>query len=292
MPSLKALKQRIHSVQSTRKITAAMKMVATSYYRRYQSPLSSVGSFYNALETCVGLTLPELPLEESLPPLLVGRPNPKQHLIVAIGSGRGLCGSFNGRLLTFILEKTQQYQQNNQDVSLLCLGPRLFSLTTRLDAFQERTLMSVDYKNLNGFSSALSRSLQTLFAQKQIDGCSLLYSRHVSALRYEPCEIRLFPLALNQISSSGEKKVSPIFGVEPDPVSLLKDLAEKRLETALYLGLMESKAAEESTRMVAMENATKNADDMIRQLNIEYNRTHQAYITKELIEIISGAEAI
>jgi F-type H+-transporting ATPase subunit gamma len=291
MPSLKTLKQRIHSVQSTRKITSAMKMVATSYYRRYQATLSPLQQRFNSLTDHINSVLPEISLDSQAPALLTGRTKTKKHVIVSIGSSRGLCGSFNGKILSHILDLQKNLLEVDLSVSLFCLGPKLFSIANSLPGFEKVWYCPIDYKNTALQAEVISLYLKTLFNDHQIDACTLVYAAHESALSFNPIQIPLFPLK----SVSHPKKegsTTPLFGIEPDSETLLTHLCHARIEAAMLMGIVESKASEESTRMVAMENATKNADDMIRKLNITYNRTRQASITKELIEIISGAEAL
>lgn len=291
MPSLKALKQRINSVTSTRKITSAMKMVATSYYRRYQQRLEPLRARQQSLTDCIALTRSALTLEDQVPALITGRPHTKKHLIIALGSSRGLCGSFNVKMLTRLIETQKSLEKEGQSVALFCLGTRLFSIAQSLPGLEKVWQCPIDYKNTELQTKVIATYLKALFDRHDYDACTLIYAGHLSALSFEPRVIPLFPFEFPK-SEDNTTNASPLFGVEPDAESLLQELCIARLETSLLLGMMESKASEESTRMVAMENATKNADDMIRQLNITYNRTRQATITKELIEIISGAEAL
>ena len=292
MANLKTLKKRIQSVQSTRKITSAMRMVATSYYRRYQTQIFPIRRMNSELTAALKTAYVANPLEGYIDPFVVSSAPVKNHLLLVIGTDRGLCGSFNIKLLNHAQGKVDQLVDKGQNVSVLCVGHRLSSMTGMINHAQAVKGHEIDYKNTAGFTASFVSHLRKLRKENLIQACTVVYGSHESAISFTPKAISLLPIFSEQDFENKEDIIDPLFGSEPDPSCFMESFAPEVARSLLQQAIVESKASEESTRMVAMENATKNADEMIRKLNIEFNRNRQASITKELIEIISGAEAV
>ena len=292
MASLKTLKKRIQSVQSTRKITSAMRMVATSYYRRYQMQIAPIRRMNSELTAALKTAYINNPLDGYVDPFVASSVPVKNHLLLVVGTDRGLCGSFNVKLLNHAQGKADQLTSMGQNVSVLCVGHRLSSMTGLISSAQNVKGHEIDYKNVAGFTTSFISHLKSLRKENIIQACSVIYGSHESAISFTPKTISLLPIFSEEDLENKEDIIDPLFGSEPDPSCFMESFAPEVAKSLLQQAIVESKASEESTRMVAMENATKNADEMIRKLNIEFNRNRQASITKELIEIISGAEAV
>ncbi|PLX29354.1 MAG: ATP synthase F1 subunit gamma [Alphaproteobacteria bacterium] len=292
MASLKTLKKRIQSVQSTRKITAAMRMVATSYYRRYQAQVMPLRHLNAELTSCLKTVYFATPLEGAVDPFVANKKPVTNHLILVLGTDRGLCGSFNVKLLNYTQSMISQLNEQGQKVSVLCVGHRLLSMISLLSGAHAVRGCDVDYKKIMDFIVPFVAQLKSLQRSNTIQACSVVYGSHESAIYSKPQLLSLMPIFKPEDLANKEDSIEPFFGSEPAPSDFMERFTPEIVKTLLQQALIESKASEESTRMVAMENATKNADEMIRKLNIEFNRNRQASITKELIEIISGAEAV
>ncbi|MAP25125.1 MAG: ATP synthase F1 subunit gamma [Rickettsiales bacterium] len=292
MASLKTLKKRIQSVQSTRKITSAMRMVATSYYRRYQTQIAPIRRMNSELTAALKTAYVVNSLEGYIDPFVASSAPVKNHLLLVIGTDRGLCGSFNIKLLNNAQGKVDQLIDMGQNVSVLCVGHRLSSMTSMINQAQAVKGHEIDYKNVAGFAASFISHLRKLRRENLIQACTVIYGSHESAISFTPKAMSLLPIFSEQDFENKEDIIDPLFESEPDPSCFMESLAPEVARSLLQQAIIESKASEESTRMVAMENATKNAEEMIRKLNIEFNRNRQASITKELIEIISGAEAV
>lgn len=288
MTSLKALKQRIKSVKSTQKITGAMKMVATSHLRRWQTLLTPYRTYVGRLTKAVARTMPILGLNETLPSLLAGRSSIRKHLIIVTSADRGLAGNFNLQLTARAVQHARQLQKKGQEVEIWALGKKVYNALTLMDNMPLRPLICVGFHRLTENVFDVAKQVVQDFEANDIDACTLICMGFQSILAQKIQVLPLIPALLKE-----EKETSPpLFGVEPSPGSFLEEMAPFLLSSRLLLGVMESKTSEEASRMMAMDNATRNANDMLAKLEILYNRTRQAQITKELIEIISGAEAL
>lgn len=287
MPNLKALKQRINSVRSTKKITSAMKMVATSNYKRFQGRLEGMRYFVENTHRNVGKLFQDIHVNDPIPPLLKGDPGLKKTLIFVVGTDKGLCGNFNMVVFHRALQHVHQRQKEGQNVDVICLGKKLkpfFNLVSDVNVIE---VAEVNYKDFSTFANRLTYAIQNYIAEKTYGMVDLVYTQFESALKSSIAIDPLVPFTQQKHQSS-----TVLFGVEPSPPILLAELCRLNIQSQLAHGCLESKTSEESARMMAMDNATRNADDMIQKLQVVYNRTRQAYITKELIEIISGAEAL
>lgn len=287
MPNLKALKQRISSVQSTKKITSAMKMVATSNYKRFQGRLEGMRHFVENTHRNVGQLAQDINVNDPLPLLFKGHPHLNKTLVFVVGTDKGLCGNFNMVVFHRALQHIHKRQEAGQTVDVICLGKKLkpfFNLVSDVNVIDGA---EVDYKDFSTFANRLTYAIEAYISEKEYGTVDLIYTHFESALKSRIVIDPLVPFVPAKNHSS-----TVLFGVEPSPPLLLEELTRLNLQSQIAHGCLESKTSEESARMMAMDNATRNADDMIQKLRVVYNRTRQAYITKELIEIISGAEAL
>ena len=296
MPSLKDLKNRITSVQSTRRITSAMKMVAAAKLRKAQEAADSARPYSEHMNSMLGALAGGAQAGGS--PLLVGTGKQDTHLIVAVTSDRGLCGGLNGGLVRGVRQHVEKLIQDGKTVKLLVIGRKGHGLLKRF--YPE---LIVDYyedllKPAPAFEHAAVVRTRILdaFNQGEFDVCTLFYNRFVSALAQEVTPLQLIPFVPEQseeeTASGSDKLGGAIYEFEPDEETILNDLLPKNVGVQIFRAMLESFASEQGARMTAMDNATRNAGDMINRLTIQYNRMRQAQVTKELIEIISGAEAL
>lgn len=289
MTTLKTLRTRKTSVQSTQKITMAMKMVAASKLRRAHEELEA-GRPYALLmyQILHGLAQRTTALD-SPQPLLTGTGRTNIHLILLATSDRGLCGAFNSSLIKYARQLIREAQDRGETVKIFCIGRKAKTALEKdyKDLIIE-TVVGVGYPRLS-FKDAkpIAQTLVRLFEEGVFDLCTLIYSRFHSALRQEVQAHQIIPFKID--SSAGPQMV---YEYEPNEGELLSRLLHQNVAVQVYNALSENAASEEGARMAAMENASRNAEDMIGDLTLTYNRTRQACITRELIEIISGAEAL
>jgi len=293
MPNLKDLKTRISSVKSTRKITSAMKMVAASKLRRAQELAESSRVYAESLSLILSSLSGGSKDNTDLPEVLVGRSNPKVALLIINSSDRGLCGGFNSTLFRSAVAWIKDKKSNNIEVKLMPIGKKA-------SAFYKRSDLEIieNFEDINSndrqleVSENVKNKISELFESQAIDEVSILYNKFVSAIAQEPTFKSLIPLEQSQSEEGSEETTNSSFEFEPDKNELLEYLIPRNFMTQVYGCILESSAAEHAARMTSMDNATRNAGDMIDSLTMTYNRTRQAVITKELIEIISGAEAV
>ena len=292
MPNLKDLKTRINSVTSTQKITSAMKMVAAAKLRRAQEAAES-GRPYATRMRAVIASLAANANKSSAPELLVGRAAVKTHLLVIISADKGLCGGFNGSVARLAKREIDRLEAEGKSVQIYFVGRK--AADTLGSATSDRTFARVEgVQGTNlGFESAseIASKIITGFEEGQFDAVSVIFNRFVNAITQEVTHTSLIPVQID--ASEDEGSESAIFyDYEPEEAEILSALLPRNMSTQIFSALLESSAAELAARMTAMDNATRNAGDMIDRLTLVYNRTRQANITKELIEIISGAEAL
>ena len=292
MPNLKDLKTRINSVTSTQKITSAMKMVAAAKLRRAQEAAES-GRPYATRMRAVIASLAANADKSSASELLVGRAAVKTHLLVIISADKGLCGGFNGSVARLAKQEMDRLETEGKSVQIYFVGRKAADALG--SAIANRTfarIEGVQGTNL-GFESAgeIASKIIAGFEEGQFDAVSVIFNRFVNAITQEVTHTSLIPV---QIDAPGDEvSESAIFyDYEPEEAEILGALLPRNMSTQIFSALLESSAAELAARMTAMDNATRNAGDMIDRLTLVYNRTRQANITKELIEIISGAEAL
>jgi F-type H+-transporting ATPase subunit gamma len=291
MPSLKLLRQRINSIVSTQKITNAMRMVATSNLKKTQHSFAKALPYMEGISTLVWKVYKELSLKDKVPDLMKGRPNQSKHLLIVISGDRGLCGSFHSNLSVKVREEIETLKSQGKEVKLLFIGKKLFDSFPA--SLQDLSMYkcSLNFKDLYFDVLNIQQKIIAWFQKGEIDSCSVVFTRFWSALRKEIRHRSLIPFQENMVERETELS-SALYGVEPDAQELLGDLIRSNLTAQLMIAVLQSKASEESSRMIAMDNATRNAKEMMKKLRIQYNRTRQAHITKELIEIIAGAEVL
>ena len=293
MPNLKELKNRISSVKSTRKITSAMKMVAASKLRRAQELAESSRFYADSLSFILSSLAGNTKNSADLPEILTGRENSKISLLIINSSDRGLCGGFNSNLFRNSKKLISDQQGQGKSVKIMTVGKKASSFykKTDLDIVASFEDLNSNDRQLQ-VSEEIKNKIMELFENSEIDEVSILFNKFVSAISQEPTYQSLIPLSNEETSEDESEANNAIFEFEPDKNELLEYLVPRNFLTQIYRSVLESSASEHAARMTSMDNATRNAGDMIDRLTLTYNRTRQAFITKELIEIISGAEAV
>ena len=298
MANLKDLKKRINSVKSTQKITSAMKMVAAAKLRRAQENAEQSRPYTERMRTVVA-DLAGRAAPGSGPVLLVGTGKADQHLLVVVSADRGLCGGFNSNIIRATRREVERCRSGGRSVKLLLVGRKAADALRRefgdlfLDTVEGILGTSVSY----GDVARISERIQSMVAEGDIDTCSIVYNRFVNAITQEVTHESLVPVQVES-GSDGEAGAGAAGGAavmaeyEPSETAVLEDLLPRALGTRIFATLLESSASELAARVTAMDNATRNAGELIDDLTMEYNRSRQAAITTELIEIISGAEAL
>jgi F-type H+-transporting ATPase subunit gamma len=292
MPSLKDLRNRIRSVRSTQKITSAMKMVAASRLRRAQEQAEAARPYSARMERMLGSLAANLRGMANAPKLLAGTGQEKTHLLVVAGSDRGLAGGFNASILREARRTIRALMAEGKEAKLLTIGRKPRDSLRRDHArLIVESLTDVGRPRLT-FESAqdLGRRLTQRFEAGEFDVATIVYNRFRSAMTQVVTKQQLIPFAPPQDAAGAT--AGGIYEFEPEETEILDALLPRALGVQLYAALLENAASEQGARMTAMDNATRNAGEMIDKLTITYNRTRQASITKELIEIISGAEAL
>ena len=292
MPSLKDLKIRINSVKSTQKITSAMKMVAAAKLRRAQENAEAARPYAERMERMLGSLAGSMAGREGAPPLLAGNGRDQVHLIVVMTSDKGLCGGFNSSIVRAARRKIRELREQGKEVKIFTVGRKgRDQLRRDMGALIMGHLEDVGRPRLNfAVAAKLGERLAASFAAGEFDVCHIVYNKFKSAMTQIVTFQQLIPFAL---PAGGTAPVSDVvYDYEPDETEILEALLPRNLGVQIYRALLENSASEEGARMTAMDSATRNAGEMINKLTIFYNRSRQAYITKELIEIISGAEAL
>ena len=291
MPSLKDLKNRIGSVKSTQKITSAMKMVAAAKLRKAQEQAIASRPYCSSMEKIVSSLASKL--IDNAPELLKGKKDIKKQLLVVFSADRGLCGGFNGSISRAVKLEVKKSKDLGIETKLLFVGRK--SADTLKKDFQQHIVEIVTGNSTNPiYSDALSISskIVDLYQRDEFGSCKIIFNKFVSAITQEVTLKSLIPIETNNEDASHNNQVSSVYEYEPSEEVILEELLNKNIATQLFSAQMESTASELAARMTAMDNATRNAGDLIDRLTLQYNRTRQAFITKELIEIISGAEAL
>ena len=296
MPSLKDIKTQINSVGSTKKITSAMKMVAASKLRRSQEKAEAARPYSSRLEEMLSSLASSAASGEGIIKLLTGTGNDQNYIVVPVSADRGLCGGFNSSINRETFKLVKSLEGNGKKVQLMPVGKKSRDFFNRV--MKDQIIESFVDLNVSstGYESALniSNKLQELYFEGKFDKCILVFNKFKSAISQEVTQQQLIPLDVSNSEKEEEKENSSnaIYEYEPDEETILKDLLPKNVSIQIFKVLLESDAGEQGARMAAMDNATRNAGEMIDSLTLKYNRTRQAFITKELIEIISGAESI
>ncbi len=302
MPNLKTIRTRRKSVQSTEKITAAMKMIAAVKLRRAQLQVTAARPYATLMSQVLAqLTEKALSFEE-VPTLLMGTGRDHRHIVVLVTADRGLCGSFNANIARRCAEHLRQLKLNDAVFEVVCIGRKGREILKGA-GFGEFIVEAFPNFDKPAFIHArrIAKSLLERFEAHGFDICTLFYNRFVSAISQEITAHGLIPytpLPLSQKEKEARSKIeapielSSLYEYEPNEKKVLADLLPKNFAVQLYQALLENAASEHGARMAAMDSASRNAKDMIKSLNLIYNRTRQSVVTKELIEIISGAEAL
>ena len=289
MPSLKDLKNRISSVKSTQKITSAMKMVAAAKLRRAQDQALASRPYTSLMDKIVS-KISSKATGTSID-LLTGKPENKTQLLVVFSADRGLCGGFNGSITRSVKKEINDLQKNNVNVKLLMVGKKSADSLNR--EYGNLFIDKIEGKSAKpnyADAEVLATKIIELFENGDFGVCRVIYNKFVSAIAQEVTFKSLIPAEV-QINEE-DKDTASIYDFEPSEEEILTDLLPRNLATQLFSSQIESTASELAARMTAMDNATRNAGEMIDKLTLQYNRTRQAVITSELIEIISGAEAL
>ena len=291
MPSLKDLKNRIGSVKSTQKITSAMKMVAAAKLRKAQEQAIASRPYCSSMEKIVSSLAKKL--IDNAPDLLRGKKEIKKQLLVVFSADRGLCGGFNGSISRAVKSEVKKANDLGIETKLLFVGRK--SADTLKKDFQQNIVEVITGNSTNPiYSDALSiaSKIVSLYQNNEFGSCKIIFNKFISAITQEVTIKSLIPIETNNEETSNNNQVNSVYEYEPTEEVILDELLNKNIATQLFSAQMESTASELAARMTAMDNATRNAGDLIDRLTLLYNRTRQAFITKELIEIISGAEAL
>jgi len=297
MPSLKDVKTQINSVVSTKKITTAMKMVAASKLRRSQEKAVAARPYSSRLEEMLSSLASSAASGEGIIKLLTVTGNDQNYMIVPVSADRGLCGGFNSSINRETFKLVKSLEKDGKNVQLMPVGKKSRDFFNRVMKDQiAESFIDLNVSN-SGYDSALqvSNKLQDLYFDGKFDKCILVFNKFISAISQDVTQQQLIPLDVSESSKEVKEDnndAKAIYDYEPDEETILKDLLPKNVSIQIFKVLLESDAGEHGARMAAMDNATRNAGEMIDGLTLKYNRTRQAFITKELIEIISGAESI
>ena len=296
MANLKQLKDRIASVTATQKITKAMQMVAAAKLRRAQDTALAARPYSQRMNQVLANVAGVLVGNDGAPKLLTGTGKDNTHLLVVATSERGLCGGFNSSIVKIAREKAVSLMAQGKTVKILCVGKKGHDAMKRQFSDQIIELIEIRVKNL-GFNNAqgVGDKVLDMFEAGEFDVCTLYYAEFKSVIEQIPTALQLIPA---QISADADAHApdaagpSACYEYEPDESEILEVLLPRNVNVQIFRALLENAASEQGARMSAMDNATRNAGDMIDKLTLTYNRTRQAKITTELIEIISGAEAL
>ena len=296
MANLKDLKNRIRSVKSTQKITSAMKMVAAAKLRRAQDNAEAARPYAARMGAMIQ-NLGQKAAPETAPPMLVGTGDDKRVLLVVVSADRGLCGGFNGGIIRTARREVEALENAGKNVEVMMVGRKASDALKRelgdkiIDSREGVQGTAVAFAEIDSIAEVIRGRLK----EGALDRCVILYNRFISAITQEVTLSTLIPVELPEtaeVETDAPDAPGAPYEYEPSEHAVLEDLLPRNLSTQIYTAILESSASELAARMTAMDNATRNAGDLIDRLTMQYNRTRQAAITTELIEIISGAEAL
>jgi F-type H+-transporting ATPase subunit gamma len=293
MPSLKELRNRIGSVKQTQKITSAMKLVAASKLRRAQEQAEASRPFAERMSEMLANLGASVAGVEGAPPLLAGTGRDQVHLIVVATADRGLCGGFNASIARGARLRIRELRERAKEVKVLCVGRKGRDMLRReFGALIVDTIEGVGRRRLEYAEAVgIAERIERMYEAGEFDVCTIVFNRFRSAIAQILTFQQLIPVEPAAVDRDTAEVVA-VYEFEPDEQSILAELLPRNLAVQIYRALVENAASEQGARMTAMDNATRNAGDMIEGLTLVYNRTRQAQITKELIEIVSGAEAL
>ncbi|MFO7308574.1 MAG: F0F1 ATP synthase subunit gamma [Pseudomonadota bacterium] len=293
MPSLKDLRNRIASVKATQKITKAMQMVAAAKLRRAQTAVEAARPYAERMEAVLANLASRMTVKEGAPRLLAGTGRDQTHLLIVCTAERGLCGAFNSSIARLARDRATALMAQGKTVKILCVGKKGYDALRRqfkdqiVDLIELRSVRQIGFEN----ADAVGRKVLQMFDAGEFDVATLFYSKFKSVISQVPTAQQIIPAQFD-----GEAKEAPgldaVYDYEPGEEEILAALLPRNVSVQIFRALLENGASEQGARMTAMDNATRNAGEMIRKQTLTYNRTRQAMITKELIEIISGAEAL
>ena len=293
MPSLKDLRNRIASVKATQKITKAMQMVAAAKLRRAQEAAEAARPYSQRMSAVLSNITQAVGDGGDAPALMTGTGRDDTHLLVVATAERGLCGGFNSQIARLAREHARKLQAAGKTVKIITVGKKGYDILRRdfasliIDRIELRDAKQVGFIH----ADMVARKVIALFNQGEFDVCTLFYSEFKSVISQVPTAQQIIPAAAPAAGEKAEAGAA-IYEYEPEPGEILADLIPRNIAVQIFRALLENAAGEMGAKMSAMDNATRNAGDMINKLTITYNRQRQAQITKELIEIISGAEAL
>jgi len=291
MASLDDLKKRISSVKSTQKITKAMKMVAAAKLRRAQESAEKGRPYSEKMNNIILNLSGGISDKENAPKLLAGTGENKIHLCVVMTADRGLCGGFNSNIIKKAKAYFQKLDKDGKTLKIITVGSKGYDQLKRI--YKDKIIEKIsfkDSKNANYFDAdKVGKIIIEKFENKEFDVCTIFYNQFKNVITQIPQEQQIIPLKTNEKES---KSLDDNYEFEPDEDEILGNLLPKNISTQIFKAMLENSASEQGSRMSAMDNATRNAGEMVEKLTIEYNRSRQAAITKELIEIISGAESL
>jgi F-type H+-transporting ATPase subunit gamma len=293
MPSLKDLRNRIASVKATQKITKAMQMVAAAKLRRAQEAAEAARPYSQRMSAVLANITQAVGADGDAPALMTGTGKDDVHLLVVATAERGLCGGFNSQISRFARDHIRRLQGEGKTVKIITVGKKGFDILRRdfapliIDRIDLRDVKTLNFTH----ADAIAKKIIELFNDGQFDVCTLFYSEFKSVISQIPTALQIIPAAA-PAAVEAETGGSAIYEYEPEPGEILSDLIPRNISVQVFRALLENAAGEMGAKMSAMDNATRNAGEMIGKLTITYNRQRQAQITKELIEIISGAEAL
>ena len=292
MPSLKDLKNRIASVKATQKITKAMQMVAAAKLRRAQEAAEAARPYSQRMAAVMSNIAQAVGSGDDAPRMMTGTGKDDVHLLVVCTAERGLCGGFNSQIARFAREHARKLIADGKTVKILCVGKKGFDILRR--EYSSLIIDRIDFRDVKKMSFAQAEQVAAkvigLFEEGGFDVCTLFYSEFKSVISQVPVGQQLIPASTG--AASDDAGSSAIYDYEPSAEEILEDLLPRSIKVQIFRALLENVAGEMGAKMSAMDNATRNAGEMIDKLSMSYNRQRQAQITKELIEIISGAEAL
>ncbi len=295
MPSLKDLRNRIASVKATQKITKAMQMVAAAKLRRAQSVAEAARPYASRMEAVLANLATALRGREGGPPLMIGTGKDQVHLLVVCTGERGLSGAFNSAIVRLAREHIMRLLNDGKEVKILCVGKKGFDQLKR--NYSHLIINTIEFRGVRQISfehaERVAEKVLALFADGAFDVATLFYSRFRSVISQVPTAQQIIPATISADTTASETALGgAVYEYEPDEAEILSELLPLNITVQIFKALLENVASFYGAQMSAMDNATRNAGDMIDRLTMKYNRSRQAQITKELIEIISGAEAV
>lgn len=302
MSGLKEIKNRIKSVKSSQKITQAMKMVAAAKFRRAKTKLDCARPNFHDAQNVLEVLCASIENGASFKEkeVIFGKENDDCRLLVVLSSDRGLCGAFNSALVKTLKNRHEILESDGKKVKIITIGKKSYDIIKSNAILSSKVIANFDRSDENrkladyDFASLITHHILEMFQKNKIDSCEIIYNNFVSALSQNVESKYLLPLDKNYYENEEQEKIkhSNVFEFEPSSKDVLARYATQMIKFRIFEAMVESDTSEHGLRMTAMDNASRNAGEMIKDLTLQYNRTRQAVITKELIEIISGADAV